>query len=58
MTDPPRHAGTEGNSGRGREGSAGGASRWKIALGVTMAIALLALIIILHLTGTIGPATH
>jgi hypothetical protein len=56
MTDPPRHPGTEGNGGPGPEESPG--SRWRIVLGVTIAIALLMLIVLLHLTGTIGPGAH
>ena len=58
MTDPPRHPGTDVNGGPGPERSPGGASRWKVVLGVTIAIALLALIVLLHLTGTIGPGAH
>jgi len=58
MTGPPRHPGTDVNGGPGHEGSPGGASRWGVVLGVTIAIALLALIVLLHLTGTIGPGAH
>jgi hypothetical protein len=58
MTDPPRHPGTVGNGGPGPEGSPGGASGWRVVLGVTIAIALLVLIVLLHLTGTIGPGAH
>jgi hypothetical protein len=57
MTDPPRHPGTDGNGGPGPEGP-GGASRWRVVLGVTIAIALLVLIVLLHATGTIGPGAH
>ena len=58
MTDPPRHPGTNGNGGPGPEGPPGGASRRRVVLGVTIAIALLALIVLLHVTGTIGPGAH
>jgi hypothetical protein len=58
MTDPPRHPRSDGDGGSGPEGSPGGASRWKVVLGVTIAIALLALIVLLHTTGTIGPGAH
>ena len=58
MSDPPRHPGTDGNGGPGPEGSPGGASRRMVVLGVTIAIALLAAIVLLHLTGTIGPGSH
>ncbi|HEX6580522.1 MAG TPA: hypothetical protein VF195_06600 [Actinomycetota bacterium] len=58
MTEPLRHPGTDGNGGPGTEGSPGGASRWKVVLGVTIAVALLVLIILLHTTGTIGPGAH
>jgi len=58
MTDPPRHRGTDGDDGPAPEGPPGGGPRWKVVLGVTIAIALLVLIILLHLTGTIGPGTH
>jgi hypothetical protein len=58
MTDPPRHPGTDGDGGPAPEGPPDGAPRWKIVLGITIAIALLVLIILLHLTGTIGPGAH
>jgi hypothetical protein len=58
MNDPPRHPGTDGGGGPVSEGPPGAASRWKVVLVVTIAIALLALIILLHLTGTIGPGAH
>jgi hypothetical protein len=58
MTDPPRRPGTDGDDGPAPAGPPGGASRWKIVLGVTIAIALLVVIVLLHLTGTIGPGAH
>jgi hypothetical protein len=58
MTDPPRHPGTDEDGGPAPEGPPGGAPRRKVVLGVTIAIAVLVLIILLHLTGTIGPGAH
>jgi len=58
MSDPPRHPGTDGNGSPDPEGSPGGASRRMVVLGVTIPIALLAAIVLLHLTGTIGPGAH
>jgi len=58
MSDPPRHPGTDGDGGPAPEGSPGGTPRWMVVLGITMAIALVALIVLLHLTGTIGPGAH
>ena len=58
MTDPPRNPRTDGNGGLGPDGSTGSTSRWKVVLGVTIAVALLALIVLLHVTGIIGPGAH
>ena len=58
MTDPPRLPGTGKNGDQGPEGSPGGTPRWMVVLGITIAIALLALIVFLHLTGAIGPGAH
>ena len=58
MTDPPRDPGPDGDGGPAPEGRPCGAPRWKVVLGVTIAIALLVLIVLLHLTGTIGPGAH
>jgi len=58
MTDPPRHPSTERNGRPGPEGSPGAASRWRLVLGITIAVALLALVVLLHLTGIIGPGVH
>ncbi len=58
MTDPLRRPRPEGNGGSGPHRSQGGASPWKVVLGATIAIALLVLIVLLHVTGTIGPGVH
>ena len=43
---------------RGPHGRDGRAPRWAIVLGIVIAIHLVALIVLLHLTGTIGPGIH
>jgi hypothetical protein len=58
MTDPPRDPGTDGDGGPPPERSPGGTPRWMVVLGIAIAITLLALIVLLHLTGAIGPGDH
>lgn len=59
MADPSRSPGAERPAGRDRDrGAANRTSRWAIVLGVVVAIALLALIVLLHATGTLGPGAH
>jgi hypothetical protein len=39
-------------------GSTTGTPRWVRALGIVIAIALIALFVVLHLTGTLGAGVH
>jgi hypothetical protein len=58
MTDPPRRPQSEQNGDPSTVGSRSGASRWGIVVGIAIAVTLIALIVLLHLTGTIGPGAH
>jgi hypothetical protein len=37
---------------------AGGTPRWVSAVGIGVVVGLLLLVVVLHLTGTIGPGAH
>jgi hypothetical protein len=59
MADPPRHPGTEEDTGvRPDRGASRPAPRWAIVLGIIIAIALVVLMVVLHLAGTLGPGAH
>jgi len=55
MADPPRYPDTGDGPDRG---SATGTPRWVAVLGIIIAIALVLLFVVLHLTGTLGPGAH
>ncbi len=56
MADPSHPP--ETGDGRGPDhGATRGTPRWLVA-GIVVAVALLALIVFLHLSGAIGPAVH
>ena len=62
MTGPPSHPDT-GIAGQAsgtppRGGQRAGRPRWKTAAIVAIVIALLAVMVILHLTGTLGAGSH
>jgi hypothetical protein len=59
MADPPRHPDTRDDTGVGpNRGSAGSTPRWVSVLGIIIAIALVLMFVVLHLTGTLGPGAH
>jgi hypothetical protein len=59
VADPNRRPETdEGPARRPEHGSGRGRPRWGVVLGIVVAIALIGLIVLLHLTGTIGPGSH
>lgn len=63
VTDPRPESGSDPNddhdmNARYGRAPAGGTSRWVKVAAVLAAIALLALFIVLHLTGTLGAGTH
>jgi hypothetical protein len=41
-----------------RRANTGGTPRWLSALGIGLVVALVVLVVVLHLTGTIGPGAH
>jgi hypothetical protein len=42
----------------GDRGAATGRSRWVPVLGIAIAVVLVVLVVVLHLTGTLGPGDH
>jgi hypothetical protein len=58
MGDSPRHPEAEDTGGGDGRGPATGTPRWVSMLGITVAAALIVLIVVLHLTGIIGPGSH
>jgi hypothetical protein len=56
---PDRHSETEEDAGRGPDREAASSTpRWVFVLGIIIAIALVGLMVLFHLTGTIGPGVH
>jgi hypothetical protein len=59
MAHPPPYPDTGDDTGVASDrGSSTGTPRWVSVLGIIIAIGLVLLIVVLHLTGTIGPGTH
>jgi hypothetical protein len=59
MVDPPHYPDTgEDTGGRRDRGSASRTPRWVLVLGIVIAIVLVLLLVVLHLTGVLGPGAH
>jgi hypothetical protein len=59
MADPPRSPDPREDTGLGpNRGAAGGRPRWVVVLGIIIVTALVALMVFLHLTGSLGPGLH
>ena len=59
MADPPSYPDTGEDRSVGPDGgSPTGTPRWVSVLGIVIAIALVLLLVVLHLTGVLGPGAH
>jgi hypothetical protein len=59
MAHPPPYPGSGDDSGTESDrGSTGGAPRWVSVVGIIAFVVLVLLMVVLHLTGVIGPGTH
>jgi len=59
MDNPPRHPRSEQDTGRSPNwGTDRRPPRWVFVLGIIVAVALLGLMVLLHLGGTLGPGVH
>lgn len=59
VADVPPYTATDDEGGTGPDrGATTGTPPWVYVLGIVLAIALVALIIILHLSGILGPGLH
>jgi hypothetical protein len=65
MADPGPYPGGEADPGSKNDpgtrlgrGPTGGTPRWLGVVGILVAIALVALVVVLHLTGTLGGGVH
>jgi hypothetical protein len=55
---PPYPDKGDDTGGRPEPGTTTGTSRWVSVLVIVMVIGLIALIVVLHLTGSVGPGAH
>jgi hypothetical protein len=59
MADPPRYPQDEEDTGAGPDRGAGSSTpRWVFVFGIIIAIAVIGLIVLLHLTDILGPGVH
>ncbi len=59
MAELPYHPDTDDDSAVGPDlGSTAGARRWIAVVGISIAIVAVLAMVVLHLTGTIGPGAH
>ncbi|HEX9375464.1 MAG TPA: hypothetical protein VGB19_04390 [Actinomycetota bacterium] len=58
MADPPRSPESESGVPPDRDGAARNRPRRALVLAVVAAVALIALLIFLHLSGAVGPGAH
>jgi hypothetical protein len=59
MAELPSHPDTDNDAGqRPAGGPASGTPRWLTVVGIIVAIVVVALVAVLHLTGVIGPGAH
>jgi hypothetical protein len=59
VTGLPSYPGTEnGTDAEPNRGSAAGAPHWITVFGIVIAILMILTLVVLHLTGAIGPGVH
>ena len=58
MADPPPYPDTDDTCVRPDRESAPSPPRWVPVLGIVIAIVLVLLLVVLHLTGVLGPGAH
>jgi hypothetical protein len=57
LADPPSYTGDDTDVGPDRR-SATSRSRWVPVIGIVIAVVLVLLVVVLHITGVLGPGAH